>query len=184
MCHHARRVECGLLNEIRTRVFRILVNTGIMVITMVTLNLFLPGALSLVVLIPQQGLTFTTALVLLLIVIVTFFALRVLLDVIRLVDLMSIRFVNQIPGLRSEPKISIKRALKEIVIVLVVILVATTASPFLLLIPNVGGWFSLGLSIVLLAVCIILIYDAGKTLYAVFQSGIQLFVDKLADAVD
>jgi hypothetical protein len=173
-----------MLNEIRTRVFRILVNTGIMIIIMVALNLFLPGALSLVFLIPQQGLTFTTALVLLLIVIVTFFALRVLLDLIRLVDLMSNRFVNQIPGLRSERKISIKRALKEIMLVLVLILVATASSPLLLLIPNVGGWISVALSLVLLAVCIILIYDAGKTLYAVFQSGIQLFVDKLAGAVD
>ena len=173
-----------MLNEIRTRVFRILVNSGIMVIITVAFNLFLPGALSLVFLIPQQGLTFTTALVLLLIVIVTFFALRVLLDLIRLVDLMSNRFVKQIPGLRSERKISIKRALKEIVLVLVLILAATASSPLLLLIPNVGGWVSFGLSLVLLAVCIILIYDAGKTLYAVFQSGIQLFVDKLAGAVD
>jgi sterol desaturase/sphingolipid hydroxylase (fatty acid hydroxylase superfamily) len=160
------------------------VNSGIIVIIMVALNLFLPGALSLVFLIPQQGLTFTTALVLLLIVIVTFFALRVLLDLIRLVDLTSNRFINQIPGLRSERKISIKRALKEIILVLVLVLVATASSPLLLLIPNVGGWVSLGLSFALLAVCIILIYDAGKTLYAVFQSGIQLFVDKLADAVD
>lgn len=173
-----------MFNEIRTRVFRILVNTGIMVIIMVALNLFLPGALSLIFLIPQQGLTFTTTLVLLLIVIITFFALRILLDLIHLVDLTSIRFINKIPGLRTERKISIKRALKEIIIVLVLILVGTVSSPFLLLIPNVGGWFSLGISIVLLAISIILIYDAGKTLYAIFQSGIQLFVDKLAGAVD
>jgi len=166
--------------EIRKRVVRVIVNSGVLFLILTVTSFALPGALALVSQIPREGLTFGSALGLLLVFVAAFFGLRVLLDLIRLVDLTSDFLVAQIPGLKAEKRVSIVRALKELIVVLVMIIAVTSASPFLLLVPNVGLLLQLGISVGLAIPSIILLYDAGRTLYAIFQSGIELFIERLA----
>lgn len=166
--------------EIRKRVVRVVINSGLLALIIVIFQLALPGALALIFLIPKEGLTITTSFILLLITIASFFALRILLDLLQLVDLISDHLIKHLPGFKSDKRISIKKALKEITIVSALILLTPLASSLLLRIPSVGYWLTIGLSITFVIISIILIYDAGKTLYAVFQSGIQLLLDKIS----
>jgi len=166
--------------EIKERVIRVLINSGILILITLALDLSIPGTLALISLIPKEGLSLDTALLLLLIMITAFLALRILLDLMRLVDLTSDYLTSHIPGLKVEKRISIMKALKEMFLVLILVLITTLVSPALLLIPSIGSWLTIGLSAIVLVACIILIYDAGKTLYVIFESGIQLLIDKLA----
>lgn len=168
--------------EIKERVIRVLINSGILFLISIALNLSIPGTLALISLIPKEGLSLGTALLLLIIMITAFLALRILLDLMRLVDLTSDYLTSHIPGLRAEKRISIVKALKEMTLVLVLVLITTLASPALLLIPSLGSWLTIGLSAIVLVTSIILIYDAGKTLYVIFEAAIQVLIDKLAGA--
>lgn len=166
--------------EIKKRTVRVLINSGILVLIVVALDLSIPGVLALIFLIPREGLSMGTALILILITATSFLALRILLDLIRLVDLTSDFMIKHIPGLGIGKKVSITRALKEVILVLILVLSTAVISPILLLIPQIGYWLVLGVSVASIVVSIILIYGAGKTLYAVFQSSIQLFINILS----
>jgi len=166
--------------EIRRRAFRVIVNTGVLLLILTVTSFVLPGVLALIRQIPIEGLTISSALGLLLVIVVAFFGLRVLLDLIRLVDLTSDFLVAHIPGLRAEKRVSIVRALKEAIIVFVMVIVVSSASPFILLVPDVGFYLEVGVSVGSAVLAVILLYDAGRTLYAVFESGIELFIEKLA----
>jgi hypothetical protein len=168
--------------KIRTRVARVLINSGILFL-LVTLTPFaIPGTLALISEIPTAGLTFASTIALLLVFLNAIFALRIVLDLIKLVDLTSSFLVAHIPGLKIEKRVSIVRALKEIIVVLVMTIVASIGNPFLLLVPQVGWLLQLVLSIGLAIPAIILLYDAGKTLYVIFQSGIEILIDKLEES--
>jgi hypothetical protein len=54
-------------------------------------------------------------------------------------------------------------------------------SPFLILVPDFGFQLQLAISIGFAVPSIILLYDAGKTLYAVFQSMIEFIIERLPD---
>ena len=79
----------------------------------------------------------------------------------------------------KECKINRSKALKEIIIVIVLVIITTAVFPFTLLIPELEPWLSIGVSMTSIIVSIILLYDAGKTLYAVFQSGLDFFIDRI-----
>src|SRR4030042_110528 len=103
-------------------------------------------------------------------------------DLIRLVDLTSDFLLLHIPGLRQERRVSIVRAFKELIVVVVLIVAATSLSPFLLLVRDIGFWLDTGVSLAFAGVSVVLIYDAGRTLYAIFESGIELLINKISAA--
>ncbi len=107
-----------------------------------------------------------------------FQALRIILDLVRLVDFISDFIVKHIPGLKSGGKISVIKALKEISIVLIIIILTTILLPLSLLSPDIPLQLIIGFSIISIAISIILIYDAGKTLYAILQAGLGFFIEK------
>ena len=163
--------------EIKKRVLRIILNSTVLVVLTVALNITIPGALAIIRLIPQEGFSVTTALMLLFIIVMAFQALRIILDLVRLVDAVADFLVKRIPGLKSGGKISVVKALKEIVIVIAIILVTTTVLPLSLLTPDFPPQLTIAFSILSIAISVILIYDAGKTLYAVLQAGLDFFVE-------
>ncbi len=167
-------------DEVRKRTVRVVANAGIFLVMLTVTSITLPDALLQVRRIPTQGLSYRSAAGLLLVIIMSFLGLRVLMDLIRLVDLTSDFLLLHIPGLRQERRVSIVRALKELIVVGVLIIAATTLSPFLLLAPDIGFWLDTGVSLAFAGVSIILIYDAGRTLYAIFESGIELLLNKIS----
>jgi hypothetical protein len=170
-----------MAEEVKKRVLRIILNSAVLFVLVITLNITIPGALAIISLIPKEGLTVGTVFILLLITILTFQALRIILDLVRLVDFASEFLVNHIPGLQAKGKISVVRALKEIIIVIILILVTTALFPVFLLVPEIEPGLSIGVSVITIIISVVLIYDAGKTLYAVFQSGLEFFIEKLVE---
>jgi hypothetical protein len=168
-----------LAEEVKKRVLRITFNSTVLVVLAIALNITIPGALAVISAIPAEGLSLSTALMLVLVVVMAFQALRIILDLIRIVDLFSEFLVKHIPGLRTEGKVSVVKAFKEIIIVIVLIMVTTAIYPFTLLVPEFAPWLSIGVSITSIIVSIILLYDAGKTLYAVCQSGLEFVIDRI-----
>ena len=167
-------------DEIRKRAIRVIVNSGMFFLIVTITSFAIPGVFAIIREIPREGLTFGSAFGLLLVFVAAFFGIRLLLDLIRLVDLSSDFLVSQIPGLKEEKRISIVRALKELVIVLILVVVASIVTPFLALVPSFAFQFQVVVSVGLAIPSVILLYDAGKTLYAIFQSAIELFVDRLS----
>ena len=169
----------NLAEEVKKRVLRITLNSTVLVVLAIALNITIPGALAIISSIPSEGLSLSTALILLLVIVMAFQALRIILDLVRLVDLFSELLVKHIPGLKTEGKVSVVKALKEIIIVIVLVIITTAVFPFTLLIPELEPWLSIVVSMTSIIVSIILLYDAGKTLYAVFQSGLDFFIDRI-----
>lgn len=168
----------ALAEEIKKRVLRILLNSTVLAVLAVSLNITIPGALAIIRLIPQEGFSVTTAFMLILIIVMAFQALRIILDLVRLVDSVSDFLVKRIPGLKSGGKISVVKALKEIIIVIIITILTTTLLPLSLLTLDVPPQLTIGISILSIVISIILIYDAGKTLYAVLQAGFEFFIEK------
>lgn len=168
----------ALAEELKKRVLRIILNSIILVVLTISLNITIPGALVVIRLIPQEGFSITTALMLLFIIVMAFQALRIILDLVRLVDFISDFIVKHIPGLKSGGKISVIKALKEISIVLIIIILTTILLPLSLLSPDIPLQLIIGFSIISIAISVILIYDAGKTLYAILQAGLGFFIEK------
>lgn len=168
----------ALAEELKKRVLRIILNSIILVVLTISLNITIPGALVIIRLIPQDGFSITTALMLLFIIVMAFQALRIILDLVRLVDFISDFIVKHIPGLKSGGKISVIKALKEIGIVIIIVILTTILLPLSLLTPDIPLQLTIGFSIISIAISIILIYDAGKTLYAILQAGLGFFIEK------
>jgi hypothetical protein len=170
---------CTLREEIEKRVLRVLINTGLIILiglALSFLNISLPSVLTII---PAGSFSLTVFISLIIIIVLFFTALRITLDLIRLMDAVSASFLRRIPGFNPEKSPSIIRALKELLAVFAVAICTSLSSPLISSIPKVGGWLSLALSIAAFAFSAILMYDAGKTIYAAFESSIQILVDHI-----
>lgn len=166
--------------EVERRVLRVLINSGLLAILILALTLVIPSFPSVVAVIPHEGFTLTIAVALLAIIVIFFTALRIIMDLTKLIDAASALLLRHIPGFNPEKGSSTVRALKELMLVFIIALTASLISPMISSMPGVGGWAGLTLTIAALALSLILMYDAGKTLYAIFQSSIQLLIDRIA----
>lgn len=165
--------------EVEKRVLRILINLSLIAAISLALSFLIPSFPYIIVLIPREGFTLTIALALLAIIILFFLALRVILDLTKIIDMASASLLRHIPGFNPEKGSSIVRALKEMMIVFILAITVSAASPIISSIPSIGGWIGLAVSIICLALSLALMYDAGKTLYTTFQSSIQILIDRI-----
>jgi len=171
-----------LREEVEKRVLRILINFSLIVAIVLVLS-FLDISLPYIIdVIPKEGFTLTIAVSLLVIIVLFFTALRVILDLTKLIDMASVSLLRHMPGFNPENSSSIIRALKELMLVFIMAITVSIASPIIISsLPEVGGWLGLAISIICLALSLALIYDAGKTLYSTFESSIQLLIDRITN---
>lgn len=165
--------------DVERRVLRVLINIGLIFLVILALGFLNISFSSIMIVIPSGGFTLATAVVLIVIIILFFIALRVVLDLIRLIDMASETILRHIPGFNPEKSPSILRALKELLAIFIVAIVASASLPLASSIPEVGGWLSIILSIAAFAFSVVLAYDAGRTIYAAFESSIQLLIDQI-----
>lgn len=172
-------VESEVVEEVKKRVMRITLHSTVLLVLAVTLNITLPRALVTFLAIPAEGFSLSTAFLLVLVVVMAFQTLRIILDLVRLIDVLSEVLVKHLPGLKTERKVSVIKAFKEVIIVILLIIVLTLLAPFALMMPELEPWLSVGVSMTAIIISIILLYDAGKTLYAMLQSGIDLLIERI-----
>lgn len=173
------RENCTLREEIEKRIIRVLINSGLIFLITFILSFLNINFSSILAIIPTGGFTLATAASLIAVIILFFIALRIILDLIRLVDIASSLLLKYIPGFNPEKSSSVVRALKELLIIFVIAMLVSLASPIISVIPNIGVWLNLAISIVAFAFSIILMYDAGRTIYTAFESSIQALIDHI-----
>ncbi|MEM1601584.1 MAG: hypothetical protein QXS36_02785 [Candidatus Bathyarchaeia archaeon] len=165
--------------DVERRVLRVIINIGLLFLMILILGFLNISLSSIIAVIPYGGFSLTMAVALIAVVILFFIFVRIILDLIRLIDIASTTVLKRIPGFNPDRGPSVLRALKELLAVFVIAIAASVSLPLISSIPDIGGWLSLALSIAALTFSIILAYDAGRTIYAAFESSIQLLIDRI-----
>jgi hypothetical protein len=111
------------------------------------------------------------------IVFMLIFLVRALADALVLVDVLTDLFVRRI-GIKEERSPS--RAMRDLIYIIVILLVATAVSPFLANIRDIGNSLRIGVTYIALGLVIVLIYDIGRVLYRLVEQKATALANKLA----
>ncbi len=107
----------------------------------------------------------------------TLFLLRALSDALILGDILTDIFVKRI-GIKQE--VSPKRAFRDFIYIIMVILVAAAISPVLREVGDFGSTLRNITTYVALGIILILIYDIGRIIYRIIEQRAQSVADRLA----
>lgn len=113
--------------------------------------------------------------------IMVMFLVRALSDALVLGDFLTDIVIKRL-GIKEER--SPKRALRDLIYIIVVVLIAAAISPFLRGIENIGGLLSTAATYVALALIIILIYDIGRILYRLIEEKAEILAEKIVKAAE
>ena len=165
--------------ELRRRIPR-LVMSLIMVIIFWILNVFVPPTLS-DIQIPGLNYPADQVFWLITILIMVMFLVRALSDALFLGDFLTDIVIRRL-GIKEER--SPKRALRDLIYIIGIVLVAAAATPFLRGIENIGWILSTAVIYIALALIIILIYDIGRIIYKLIEEKAEILAGKLAKAIE
>ena len=106
------------------------------------------------------------------------FLIRALSDALVLIDILTDIFIKRL-GITEEK--SPKRAARDLIYIIVVILIATALTPIAGTIEgNMGPWLSTAIIYIGLGIIIILIYDMGRIFYGIIESRAESLADRLS----
>ena len=110
------------------------------------------------------------------------FLIRALADALVLSDILTDIFVKRL-GIKEER--SPKRAARDLIFIIVIILVTTAIFPLInTLEPGVGNLLSMATTYIALGMILILIYDIGRILYRIVERKAESVADGLAKMTD
>ena len=164
--------------EIRRRFPRIVMNS-IMALIFWLLSVYVPPTLTSIP-IPGIGTDASLLVWILMILVMGIFLVRVLSDALVLGDIFTDVLVRRL-GVKEER--SPKRAARELVYIIIIVLVVTAVSPLLATIEDYGYYFSVATTYVGLGLIIVFIYDIGRIIYKIIEEKAESVADHLADAV-
>ena len=160
--------------EIR-RFPRIVMNL-IMALIFWIISVFIPPTLSSLT-IPGINQSASLLVWILTIVIMGIFLVRALSDALVLGDVLTDVLVKRL-GIKEER--SPKRAAREFVYIIIIVLIVTAISPLLDTIPDYGYYFKTAATYIGLGLVIIFIYDIGRIIYKIIEEKADSFADLLA----
>ena len=165
----------ALSKEVQRRIPR-LVMSLVMVFIFWILNVYVPPTLEDY---PIPGINYPASQVfwLITIVIMIMFLARALSDAFFLGDILTDVVIKRL-GIKEER--SPKRALRDLIYIIAIVLVAAAAIPLLRGIESVGEILSTAVIYIALALIIILIFDIGKILYKIIEEKAEVLAEKLA----
>jgi hypothetical protein len=161
--------------EIRRRFPRIVMNL-IMAIIFWIMSIFIPPPLRSIV-VPGIGVDASLLVWILTIVIMSIFLIRALSDSLVLGDILTDLLVKRL-GVKEER--SPKRAAREFVYIIIIVLVVTAISPLLAAIKDYGYYLGIAATYTGLGLVIIFIYDIGRIIYKIIEEKAESFADHLA----
>jgi len=166
--------------EIRRRFPRIVMNL-IMALIFWVISVYVPPTLESIA-IPGLGTDFTASLLIwiLTILVMSIFLLRALTDSLVLGDILTDVLVRRL-GIKGER--SPKRAAREVVYIIIIVLVVTAISPLLSTVTDYGYYFSIATTYIGLGLVIIFIYDIGRIIYKIIEEKAETLADRLVEAV-
>jgi hypothetical protein len=158
--------------EIRRRLPRLVTNL-IMAIIFWIISVFIPPTLPSLI-IPGIN-TETSFLVWILTIIITaIFLIRALTDALVLGDVLTDAITRKL-GVKEEQ--SSKKAARELVYIIAIILVVTAVSPLLAQIQDIGVYLSTVTVYIGLGLVILFIYDIGRTVYKIIEEKAESLAD-------
>ena len=166
--------------EIRRRFPRIVMNL-IMALIFWVISVYVPPTLESIA-IPGLGTdaSFSLLVWILTILVMSIFLLRALTDSLVLGDILTDVLVRRL-GIKGER--SPKRAAREVVYIIVIVLLVTALSPLLSTIPDYGYYFAAATTYIGLGLVIVFIYDIGRIIYKIIEAKAETLADRLAGAV-
>ncbi len=106
------------------------------------------------------------------------FAVRVIYDVIVVIDTIADMLVERLGSRRVTPA---RRIMRDITYMLLIIILAEASVPVFKPIPVVGPYLNLAVSLAALLLLIILAYDIGKTVYRFVERKVDVVSEKIID---
>ncbi len=147
-----------------------------MAIIFYLINTFVPGTIDGIDL-PGLNINAGTLIAAISLIFTAIFLIRVLADALVLSDILTDIFVKRL-GIKEER--SPKRAARELIYIIVIILVATALQPLIgTLEPSVNVPLSTATVYVALGMILILIYDIGRILYRIVERKAESVADRL-----
>jgi hypothetical protein len=165
-------------DEIRRRFPRIVMNS-IMAIIFWVISVYVPPTLKSIA-IPGIGADASLLVWVLTIIVMGIFLVRTLSDALVLGDILTDVLMRRL-GVKEER--SPKRAARELVYIIIIVLVITAISPLLSTVQDYGYYFTVVATYVGLGLVIIFIYDIGRIIYKIIEEKAETVAGRLADAV-
>jgi len=160
--------------EIKKRLPRLIMNINMSLIFW-AMSVFIPPTLSEIT-IPVLETQASFFVWILMMVVMGIFLIRVLSDALVLGDIFTDAFVTKI-GIKEER--SPKRAARDAVYIIIVVLAVTAISPIVSTIQEYGFYLSTIVTYVGLGLVIIFIYDIGRILYAIVDNKAESIAEQL-----
>lgn len=165
--------------EIRRRFPRIIMNLIIVLILWIIVA-FVPQTVSNII-VPGLNVNADWLMWIVGIVFMVIFLVRALADALVLADILTDVFVRRL-GVKEER--SPKRAIRDFIYIIAILLIATAVSPLLASVKDIGSLLRTAATYVALGLIIILIYDIGRILYKIVEQKAESLADRLAAAVE
>ena len=163
--------------EIRRRLPRLVTNL-IMAIIFWVVSVFIPPTIPEIV-IPGINTEASFLVWVLTIIITAIFLIRALTDALALGDVLTDAITRKL-GVKEEQ--SSKRAARELVYIIAIVLVVTAVSPLLLNIQDVGYYLSTVTVYIGLGLVILFIYDIGRTVYKIIEQKAESLADYVSQS--
>jgi hypothetical protein len=163
--------------EIRNRLPRLVTNLVMAVIFWV-ISIFVPPTLE-GVLLPGINIEASLLVWIFMIIVLAIFLIRALSDALVLGDVFTDVLMKRL-GVKEER--SPKRAARDFVYIIVIMLIVTAVSPLLATIQDVGFYLHAAIVYIGLGLIIILIYDIGRIVYKIIEEKADSFADHFAKA--
>ncbi len=87
-------------------------------------------------------------------------------------------------GLEDHQQNLIRKVVRDFLSVVVILILFYLLTPFIVLMPGIGASFAAAIPLILAAVVIILLYDAGRLLYDEIAKSVHKVSDKIASMVE
>ncbi|TRO46581.1 hypothetical protein E2P60_04945 [Candidatus Bathyarchaeota archaeon] len=158
--------------EIRQRLPRLVTNL-IMAITFWLISAFIPPTLPSIV-VPGIDIEASTLFWILTMFTMAIFLIRALTDALALGDVLTDAITKKL-GVKEEQ--ASKRAARELVYIIAIVLLVTAVAPILLNIQDVGYYLSIAITYIGLGLIILFIYDLGRTIYKIIEEKAESLAD-------
>jgi hypothetical protein len=152
-------------NKIRQKLPRIILNLAVLFCLWFVTTLVSPAVQSLGAVIPGAQVSTGFLIIISMLVVMLYFAIAIIQDVLAIADAAAETIVHSTPLIKPQEASDLKKAIKEIVFAIVLVLLTPFLPGTLALIPVLGPTLATVLLFVLIAVALAMFWAAGKILY-------------------
>jgi hypothetical protein len=170
--------------EIRERLPRLVLDFVAIVVILFVAYIVIPIASAISFSVPVIGLSVGLAVAVVFLVILAILAVRILRDAAVMVHHGSHMLAKVVPGLEEHHQNLIRKVVRDFFSVVVILILFYLLAPFIVLLPGIGASLAAAIPLVLAAVVIIFLYDAGRLLYEEVAKSVHEASDKIASRVE